>query len=427
MKARAREFALWRLALLSVFIVVIGCNPVSGVQDQFAAKECKYTPDTSNQALAASKTRRHPGVAESKDRTKRADLVLATNDAELDSIILSELDRRRIPGGAVAVIKSGKIRYAKSFGLANVETKEPATLNTRFWIGSMGKQFTAMAVMMLVEQGRLALDEKVSTYLPHLPLPYDAVTVRHLLTHTSGMKRDFMRRSCPPFKTELLTGEVLFEALGAVGPEFEPGAAAAYSNTGYTILGMLIETVGGTTYHSFLTARIFGPLGMHATQSVGPGDLEIKELADGHDRQDGRYRVMRPALRFGGGTVISNIVDLAKWEAALYSRTLVSSTTYRRIWTPHLLNGGDVASLGHDDYGVQYKIGFGWFISDEPGNLIVHHGGGLDGNASYIDRYVDKDLTVIVLVNREPTSKARAITREVARHYGLWLSSEGSQ
>ena len=100
-----------------------------------------------------------------------------------------------------------------------------------------------------------------------------------------------------------------------------------------------------------------------------------------------------------------------------YDSQLWSGTFKGLIWTPHRLNSGKIASLGHDDHGFQYKIGFGWFISDEPGNLIVHHGGGLDGNASYIDRYVDKKLTIIILINREPTLKARAIARKVASTY----------
>ena len=136
---------------------------------------------------------------------------------------------------------------------------------------------------------------------------------------------------------------------------------------------------------------------------------------------------MAPILGFSEGSIISTIVDMAKWDAALYTDALVSQATSRQIWTPHTLKNGKTASFGIDDQGIHYKIGFGWFVNDEPGNLIVHHGGSLDGSAAQIDRYVDEELTIIVLINTEPSAMARGIARIVAFYHDHYVKSKPSK
>jgi CubicO group peptidase (beta-lactamase class C family) len=418
-----RVIACWRIAVCASLIFLTGCSTVSSKQNFYPAKVCEPQSEAETKPFAIPKVAGATDVSVKEQPAIRAKSVPGASVAELNDLILTNFSQRQIHGGVVAIISQGKIQYAKGFGVANLDTAEPVTLETRFWTGSMGKQFTAMAVMMLVEQGRLALDNSVSSYLPQLPLSYKAVTVRHLLTHTSGIKRDFVRRSCPPFFSESMSDEVLFEALRETDLEFEPGSALRYTNTGYTLLGMLIEKVSGTSYRVFLKTHIFDPLEMTATHLVGPEDRGLAHLAAGHEWRNGRDWVMRPALRFGSGNIITTVIDLAKWDAALYTESLVSQKSLSQIWTPHRLNNQQIASLGWDDQGIQYKIGFGWFINDEPENFVVHHGGELDGNSAQIDRYISKKLTIVVMVNREQAALARGIAREVASYYFQYLRS----
>jgi len=414
---------LWWIAVIGLLFIVVGCSALTGGQKRYAAKICDGTHDKNSFKAAAPDANNSAASHHQAGKSKPA---LGVQDTKLDAVLKAELDRRHILGGAIAIVRKGKIHFAKAYGPTNMETTDPITLNTRFWIGSITKQFTAMAVMMLVEQGRVALDDKASKYLPELPPSYDAIKVRHLLTHTSGIKRDFRRKSCPPFASESMTGSALFEALKDAKLEYVPGTKRKYTNAGYVLLGMLIQQVSGKRYPDFLKTHIFDPLGMTETRSVGPEDVALERLAVGHEWQDKerRHRSMAPILGFSEGSIISTIVDMAKWDAALYTDALVSLATLRQIWTPHILKNGKTASFGIDDQGIHYKIGFGWFVNDEPGNLIVHHGGNLDGNAAHIDRYVDEELTIIVLINTEPSAIARGIARIVAFYHDHHMKSK---
>ena len=219
------ERIILRLFAVVCLLLAIGCNPMPNAAKPLEAERSNSSSDT--------------------------------HYAKLDEIVAAEMARRRIPGAAIAIVHKGRVLFAKAYGLANARTAQPVTLNTRFWIGSITKQFTAMAIMMLVEEGRIALDDKVSAYLPKLPLSYQAVTVRHLLTHTSGIQRDIEKRSQPPFKMEVTRGNDLLEALAASDPAFEPGSDLSYSNPGYVLLGMLIEKLSGQTYRNFFEITDF--------------------------------------------------------------------------------------------------------------------------------------------------------------------------
>jgi D-alanyl-D-alanine carboxypeptidase len=418
-----KNLAFRRLAVIGSLALVLGCTSLTNKPTKYSAKVCEPQSEAKTRPVVVPKVA-DTSIVPAKDHlTDRTKSVPEASVAKLDALILAMFDQRQVHGGAVAIINQGEIQYAKGFGVANLDTAEPVTLETRFWIGSMSKQFTAMAVMMLVEQGRIILDNSASIYLPQLPSSYNAVTVRHLLTHTSGIKRDFIRPGCPPFVSESMTGDLLFEALGDADLDFEPGTALRYTNTGYTLLGMLIEKISGTSYRTFLKTHIFDPLGMSATHSVEPEDRDIVRLAAGHEWRNGRDWVMRPALRFGSGNIITTVIDLAKWDAALYTESLISQKSLRQIWTPHRLNNRQIASLGWDDQGIHYKIGFGWFVNNEPGNFVAHHGGELAGNSVQIDRYISKNLTIVVLVNRGQAALARGIARAVASNYFQYLNS----
>ena len=333
-----------------------------------------------------------------------------------DALIEEELAKGEVPGLSVAVVKDGEVLYMKEGGFANIKKKIPVAFDTPFMIGSVTKQFTAMATLMLVEEGLIELDGNVRAYLPELPEAYDAVTIRHLLTHTSGIKSDFKKRSQPPFFNESMLGADLYEAMAGEELEFVPGDALQYSNTGYSLLYMVIEAVSGETYAGFLKARIFDPLDMGSTTSRDHENSEIAGLATGYALPKKKFKETGAVLRLGGGSLVSTVEDLVKWDAALHTETLVSKATLDDIWTPYVLNDGKVANMGKDPQGRYYQAGMGWFIGDENERGLVHHSGGVDGYAANIDRYLEEKLTVIVLCNIENTT-AVSLTGALAEAY----------
>ena len=324
--------------------------------------------------------------------------------AAFDAIIDAAMAEGETPGLAVAVVHDGEVIYQKNAGWAHIKDKVLVSGATPFMIGSVTKQFTAMAVMMLVEEGKVDLDASVRTYLPDVPEAYDAVTIRHMLAHASGIPRDFKQRSKKPFFNESLINEDLYAALAEAELEFQPGDGMKYSNTGYSLLYMVIEAVTGAAYSDVLKERIFEPLGMMSSTSRDHEQRDIEGLAEGYFKARKKFRPANPVLRLGGGSLVSTVDDLVKWDAALRSGTLVSQETLERIWTPYVLSNGETANMGQDPQGRQYQAGFGWFIGHAEGRGLVHHSGGIDGYAANIDRYREAGLTVIVLCNIENTT-----------------------
>lgn len=341
--------------------------------------------------------------------------VIAQEDS-FDTVIEEELAKGEAPGLIAAVVKDGEVIYMKGAGYADVKKKAPVTPTTQFMIGSVTKQFTAMATLILVEEGLVDLDEKVRTYLPDLTPAYDAVTVRHLLTHTSGIKSDFKKRSTPPFFNESMINEDLYTALTETDLEFQPGEAMRYSNTGFSLLYMIIEAVSGEPYSDFLRTRIFEPLEMTNTVARDKENSDIAGLATGYVLPKKKFKPVGTVLRLGGGSLVSTIEDLVKWDAALKTEKLVSKATLEEAWTPFVLSNGKNANMGADPQGRYYQAGMGWFIGDENDRGLVHHSGGIDGFSSNIDRYLKENLTVIVLCNIENIT-AVSLTASLAKAY----------
>lgn len=327
-----------------------------------------------------------------------------------------EFDKGEAPGFAVVVLKEGEVVYKDAFGFADVKKKNAITSDTRFLIGSFSKQFTAMAIMLLVEQGNVELDEKVRTYLPGLPQAYDAVTVRHLLTHTSGIKSDFKKRSKKPFLNESMVGDDLIQALQGVALEFAPGDKMSYSNASYGLLYMIIEEASQQPFREFLKQHIFDPLNMNRTTSISHDNIDLEGLAVGYGLNKKKFRKVSPVLRPGGGSLVSTIEDLIRWEKGLHNGTLIPNSKLEEMWTPVVLNDGAIANMGKDNQGRYYQAGFGWFIGDENERGLIHHSGGVDGYASNIDRFRDAGLTVIALCNIE-NGTAVTLTNALAEVY----------
>jgi D-alanyl-D-alanine carboxypeptidase len=325
--------------------------------------------------------------------------------AAVDAYIEKTMTARRVPGASVAVIKDGKVVVAKGYGFADVEKSIKATDQTVYQLASVTKQFTAAAVLLLVEDGKLSLDAKITEILPGLPTAWNGVTVRHLLTHTSGIKSytDVFGQVKMP-DSRVLTAD---DILGLVKDQplvSAPGEKYAYCNTGYYLLGMIVEKASGKPYPTVVSERIFTPLGM---TSSGYDDYADTRPIRARGYQASGSSVApsehtHPSQPFAAGALVSTVADLVKWDAALEARKLLKPASYETMWTPARLNDGSAA-----------KYGFGWGIDSVNGHPRVSHGGGITGFSTFIARYPDDKLTVVVLTNMSGGA-AGALTNGIA-------------
>lgn len=321
--------------------------------------------------------------------------------AKVDDFVQEEMRSQRIPGLSLLVNKDGKIVLAKGYGLANVEHQVPVKPETVFQSGSVGKQFTATAVMMLVENGKIGLDDNIAKYLTNAPPSWANIKVRHLLTHTAGLgdyPSDFdLRRD--------YTEDELLAKVTATPLAFQPGEKWSYSNLGYLTLGILISKVSGTFYGDFLQERMFKPLGMTTARIISEADIVTNRAAG--------YRLVKGELKnqewvsptmdsTADGSLYFTVYDLAKWDAALYTDKLLKRSSLDQMWTPVTLNNGKT-----------HPYGFGWVVVDVRGHRLIHHGGSWQGFHCDIQRYVDDKLTVIGFDNLAQ-SNLEGIVRRVA-------------
>lgn len=310
--------------------------------------------------------------------------------AAVERFITAEFGRQRIPGLSVAILRGDSVLLTRGYGYANVEHRVPATDSTVYQSGSVGKQFTAAAVVMLSEEGKLALDDPITRYLPEKPAAWERITVRHLLTHTSGipdytdtlvdLHRDYSERE-------------LVRLAATLPLEFSPGERWSYSNTGYLLLGGIIRAVTGEFYGNYLERRIFGPLGMRTTRIISESDI-VPNRAAGYRLVEGRIQNqdwVSPTLNTtADGSLYFSVRDLARWAVALNHQRIPSPAGLRAAWTPVRLNGGG-----------SYSYGFGWMVGEQRGHPRIGHTGSWQGFRTSIQRYPEYDLTVIALANLE--------------------------
>lgn len=324
---------------------------------------------------------------------------------ETDDFVRRTLAERHIPGAQIAVIKNGKIVKTAGYGLASVEFNVPVTTETVFEIGSVSKQLTAAAIMLLVEDGKITLDQKISTILPNTPDAWKNVTVRNLLTHTSGVKS---YSSLDGFElNRRLKRDDFIKLLGVQPLDFETGTSYVYSNSGYNLLGYIIETVSGVSYWDFMRERIFGKLGMTKTGDRDPKYI-IPLRATGYEWESEKLvgRDYNLTDVFSAGAIVSTVGDLAKWDAALRNDTLLKKESKLQMWSPAVFNDGK-----------NYPYGFGFRLSDVRGHKLVAHSGQTAGFGANVSRYVDDDLTVIALTNLGATGMGTLIANGVAKIY----------
>jgi CubicO group peptidase (beta-lactamase class C family) len=309
---------------------------------------------------------------------------------KVDAFVLGELHRQKIPGLSIAVMRDGKIIKSKGYGLANIELHVPATPQTIYESGSMGKQFAATAVMMLVEEGKLSLDDKIKKYFTDAPATWDDITVRNLLSHTSGIK-NYTTKAMDYRKD--YTEDDLVKMAESLPLDFPPGTDWNYSNTGYVLLGILIHKVTGEFYGDFLQQRIFRPLGMTTMRIISERDI-VPNRAAGYDLVKGEWKNQEwvsPSLNTtADGSLYFTVLDLAKWDAALYTEKLLKRADLDQMWTIAKLNDGKPNKGNY---------GFGWEINKMNGHRLIEHGGAWQGFTTMICRYVDDHLSVVVLTN----------------------------
>ena len=308
--------------------------------------------------------------------------------ASIDEFVRAEMARQKIPGVAVAIIRKGETVKAEGYGLANVEHRVPVTRETIFQSGSVGKQFTAAGAMLVAEASKLALTDPLTKFFPDAPEPWKRITVRHLLTHTSGLP-DYTSGTID-YRRDYTEDELLRFAYG-LKLEFEPGARWNYSNTGYVVLGIVIHKASGQFYGEVLREKVFGPLGMKTARIITEADI-VPHRAAG-------YRLVRNELKnqewvaprlntTADGSLYLSLDDMIAWDAGLRARRLLKPESWNHVFAPVALNSGKT-----------YPYGFGWMVDDVAGHRAQRHGGAWQGFKTSIARFPDDDLTIIALAN----------------------------
>jgi CubicO group peptidase (beta-lactamase class C family) len=322
----------------------------------------------------------------------------------IDTIVTEEKDKTDAPGVIVGIVGKDGAPVTRRYGLANHELNVPVSDQTIFQSGSLGKQFTAVAVMLMVEDGKLELDKPITTYLRNAPRTWRKITVRHLLTHTSGLP-DYPNA----FDVQRNYSEEELEAFArTLRLQFKPGDAWSYSNPGYMLLGILVHEVSGDFYGDVLKDRVFKKLGMTTARVISEVDIVPNRAAG--------YRSVRAELKnqewvapelntTADGALYLTVLDLIAWDKGLREGAILKPGSWREVFTPVELNNGS-----------RYPYGFGWFLDDDDGKQVQWHTGSWQGFKAAIFRYTRREVTVIVLANH-----AAFDAKEVAKAIGRQL------
>lgn len=319
--------------------------------------------------------------------------------AEMDRQIRALMTENRIPGVLIGVAARGRLIHTKSYGMADVELRVPVSDSSVFEIGSISKQFVAAATMLLVEEGRVGLDDSIQEYLSDLPSEWLGVTVRQLLTHTSGIPDYEEIQTYEAYRLRF-TPEEIIRVAHSRPMDFEPGTGWYYSNTGYFLLSLIVERVEGRPLGSVLRSRIFEPLGMEQTRMADPEDI-IPHRASGYwvDRM-GVTLMNRDATQtsstLGAGGLVSSVHDMARWDAALYGNQLLSETSKTAMWTTAVLPNGDDTGYG-----------FGWSVAEYRGSRALGHNGQVAGFVASFVRLPDVGVAIVVFANRYRASSGQ--------------------
>lgn len=317
--------------------------------------------------------------------------------------LFAEYSGATVPGASVIVIRDGRVILRRAYGMADLQRHVAATPETDYRLASVSKQFTAMAVMLLARDGKLAYDQRVREIFPELPGAAQGVTLRHLLNHTSGVS-DY-EDLIPDTQTVQVSDRDVLALLARKDTlYFPPGSVYRYSNSGYVLLGLVVERVSGLSFPAFLHARIFAPLDMTSSVAHVEGADTVPRRAYGYSLDSGGFKATDQSVTsatLGDGGIYTNVDDLVRWDQALYGEKFVDAATLRLATTPPALAGG-----------AETQYGFGWFVDRYRNTRRWRHTGETSGFRNAIQRFPDRRFTVIVLTNRnagEPAAIAERI------------------
>lgn len=325
---------------------------------------------------------------------------------KVDTYLKEQMVKAHIPGLAIAIIQNGKVTKTGTYGYADLEFKASVQPETVFEVGALTKQFTATAILKLDDANRLSIDHKIATYLTNTPSTWNNITIRQLLNHTSGIK-SFTDMTNTFRLSDHLTQTQFIERVGRYPLEFPPGTQYKYGNTGFVLLGYIIENVTHTNYWDWMTKEIFQPLGMPHTADRNPRRI-IPLRAHGYEKNnagglDNRNSDLTDL--FSTGAMVSSLNDLVRWDNALRKNRILSAESRKLMWTPTKLTDGTIKHYG-----------LGWGVTTE-GRLNVGHSGYTSGFSSSFQTYPADNLTIIVMCNLGEESLASILADNLAKFY----------
>lgn len=327
-----------------------------------------------------------------------------TYDKKIDSLILTGFGNQNEPGGAFLVSKKGKIIYRKAFGKANLELDVNMMPDNVFQIGSMTKQFTAAAVLLLEQQGKLKVGDPISKYIKDYPSG-DKITIHHLLTHTSGIKDFTKMKALSTIAQKEMKPEMMVDFFKNEPVDFAPGEKFEYNNSGYVVLGYIIEIVSGQTYEDFIKKNIFEKVGMVHSYYATDRQLIPKRAYGYHQKEHGfvNKTVISFSVPFSSGSLMSTVDDMLKWQQALNQNTLLNPAETKKVFQKYKLNNGE-----------EFTYGYGWHLKDINGTPDREHGGSIFGFKSMGVYIPSEDIYVIGFSNCDCHSPTE-ITRNIAK------------
>jgi len=335
----------------------------------------------------------------------------ATLAAKVDTVVTAAMAAEHIPGVSVAVMRGADTIVMRGYGYANVELHAAATPQTVYRIGSITKQFTAAAILQLVEQGKVGLDDSLQKFVPGFPTPGRRVTIRQLLNHVSGIPSYTSIGLAWQSKMRLdLSHDSLLALVKDRAPDFAPGERFLYDNTGYYLLGMVIEAASGQSYPQYLADHIFTPLGLRGTSYCETRRL-IENRAQGYQTDSAGVAnadFISMGQPFAAGSLCSTVGDLVAWQRALAGDRLLRAGSYAQMSTPGRLNNGNATGYG-----------FGLTMSAPQGHRSIGHGGGINGFSTMLTALPDDSLIIVVLANSEDANTGRIASRIVRAALGI--------
>jgi D-alanyl-D-alanine carboxypeptidase len=324
---------------------------------------------------------------------------------KIDAITKQALTDTGVPSASIAAVQAGTITYLQAYGEGRIEPHTPALPSMRYSIGSISKQFTAAAVLLLAEQGKLSLDDSVSRFVPNLTRGNE-VTIRELLSHTSGYQDYWPQDYVPPFMLQAITADKILDRWGRKPLDFDPGTDWQYSNTNFVIAGLIVEKASGEPLLQFLSEHIFTPLGMKSVMNIDQNRLTETD-ATGYLR----YALGPPRLApkegqgwlFAAGELAMPAEDLAKWDISMINQTMLRPTSYVEMEKEVVLKNG---------LGTRYGLGVD--VRQEFGQRAIEHGGEVSGFTAHNLVFPDARIAVIVLVNEDSVDASGDLARKIA-------------